>query len=282
MNENGPWTIGELSDLVLRVLHSSGLLEADYAGQPSGRVRAIPDERTIRWYSSIGLLDKPTMRGRTALYGRRHLCQLVAIKRLQAQGRSLSQVQEDLVGATDATLEGIAHLPAELLDAEFSLHPTAAAPQLTLSRPERFWAGEEDDTDTVRKGETFKTVARAARIVGGAGDDDTVGSGEGSGAGAEAAQEGASGGKVAESAAGAGGGRARAARRPAAAAGAGVVPAVRLGAGVTLLLGAAARPLNADDLARLEQAAGPLLELLRERGLDGPDPGGTRRNEHTS
>src|SRR6478752_8073803 len=106
MNENGPWTIGELSELVLRVLHSSGLLEADYAGQPSRRVSAIPQERTIRWYASIGLLDKPlVMRGRTALYGRRHLYQLVAIKRLQAQGRSVAQVQEDLLGATDATLE---------------------------------------------------------------------------------------------------------------------------------------------------------------------------------
>jgi hypothetical protein len=52
-----------------------------------------------------------------------------------------------------------------------------------------------------------------------------------------------------------------------------MVPAVRLGSGVTLLLGAATRPLNAEDLARLEQAAGPLLELLRGRGLDGPDPG---------
>src|SRR5215212_2263085 len=33
------------------------------------------------------------MRGRTALYGRRHLAQVVAIKRLQAMGRSLAEIQ---------------------------------------------------------------------------------------------------------------------------------------------------------------------------------------------
>lgn len=369
MNENGPWTIGELSDLVLRVLHSSGLLEADYAGQPNGRVSSIPQERTIRWYASLGLLDKPlTMRGRTALYGRRHLCQLVAIKRLQAQGRSVAQVQEDLLGATDATLEGIAHLPKELLDASWEYEPTTGTSTFTLSRRPRFWAGGEDDDDSVGRGETFEAVARAARIVGDSADDDSVTSADddtvtfeeeatatsrparkAAGAGPSEAGAGSSGtgvgaapaaaragGAVTGAGLGAGGGKgARVARRAAATAaaegaqgtvgargaqsaqgteggrgahgihgargiraardaegawgahgprgaeGAGVVPAVRLGSGVTLLLGAATRPVNAEDLERLEEAAGPLLALLRGRGLDGPDPGGTR-DEHTS
>jgi len=446
MNENGPWTIGELSDLVLRVLHSSGLLEADYAGQPNGRVSSIPQERTIRWYASIGLLDKPlTMRGRTALYGRRHLCQLVAIKRLQAQGRSVAQVQEDLLGATDATLEGIAHLPKELLDASWKYEPETGRSTFTLSRRPRFWAGGEGDADSVGRGETFETVARAARIVGDSADDDSVtfeegGEGEengesgaeakseapaagterwagpgreiaaasspareaagagqsgaeagagaspavaragaetgvtpaatraggavggagldaGVGRGARAARrttaaaegaqgtesargtedarataggrgahgterargaegargaDGAEGARVAQDTRSAGGARsvggvrsaegaegarvARGARSVGGAWGAqgawgiegaqgaessGVVPAVRLGSGVTVLLGAATRPLNAEDLERLEEAAGPLLALLRGRGLDGPNPGGTH-DEHTS
>jgi hypothetical protein len=34
------------------------------------------------------------MRGRTALYGRKHLAQVVAIKRLQHAGKSLAQIQE--------------------------------------------------------------------------------------------------------------------------------------------------------------------------------------------
>lgn len=61
----------------------------------NGQVRAIPDERTIRYYGTLGLLDRPlAMRGRTALYGRRHLAQVVAIKRLQTTGRSLAEIQD--------------------------------------------------------------------------------------------------------------------------------------------------------------------------------------------
>src|SRR3954454_18836942 len=73
------------------------------------RVTDLPDERTIRWYANIGLLDRPSgNRGRTALYGERHVLQLVAIKRRQALGRSLAEIQAELVGATDRTLRRIA------------------------------------------------------------------------------------------------------------------------------------------------------------------------------
>ncbi len=99
------WTIDRLSQLVAEVL------SADYPGQSNGRIRQVPDVRTIRWYTSIGLLDRPAaLRGRTALYGRRHLAQLVAVKRLQADGLSLAAVQQQLIGADDAALERIARL----------------------------------------------------------------------------------------------------------------------------------------------------------------------------
>jgi hypothetical protein len=45
--------------------------------------------------------------------------------------------------------------------------------------------------------------------------------------------------------------------------------AIRLGDGVTLLVGAA-RPLDGEDLAALRSAAAPLLAALRARGLDRP------------
>src|SRR5882757_9210130 len=120
------WTIDELSALVAEAL------VVDYPGPPNGRARVVPDQRTIRWYTTIGLLDRPTaMRGRTALYDRRHLLQLVAIKRLQADGHTLADVQQRLVGATDSTLTHIARLPAGSL------------PNGRVTRPaarERFWA----------------------------------------------------------------------------------------------------------------------------------------------
>src|SRR5271155_561007 len=101
------WTIHQLSAEVERVL------AVGYEGSRNGRVRDIPDLRTIRYYTTAGLLERPAeMRGRTALYGRRHLLQLVAIKRLQAKGHTLAELQGQLLGKTDAELAHLAQLPA--------------------------------------------------------------------------------------------------------------------------------------------------------------------------
>ena len=107
---DGHLTIGELAFAV-----QQALAESSYAGQASGRVREVPDLRTIRYYTTIGLLDKPAeMRGRTAYYGRRHLLQLVAIKRLQAEGKSLVEIQMALAAAGESTLAKWAALPEGL------------------------------------------------------------------------------------------------------------------------------------------------------------------------
>ena len=106
MTTDARWTIDELTQLV------GEALAVDYSGQTNGRVRDVPDRRTIRWYTTIGLLDRPAaMRGRTALYGRRHLLQLVAVKRLQSDGRTIADVQQALLGADDATLDHLARVP---------------------------------------------------------------------------------------------------------------------------------------------------------------------------
>lgn len=82
------WTLPEL------VAEAKTRLEALPAPK-NGQVRAVPDERTIRYYAQLSLLDRPTaMRGRTALYGRRHLAQVVAIKRMQTAGHSLAEIQK--------------------------------------------------------------------------------------------------------------------------------------------------------------------------------------------
>lgn len=100
-----PWTLDDLT----REVEAS--LAEGYGGAASGRVRDIPDRRTIRYYTTLGLIDRPAaMRGRTALYGRRHLLQLVAIKKLQAEGRALAEIQQALTGQTDAALSRFAGL----------------------------------------------------------------------------------------------------------------------------------------------------------------------------
>jgi DNA-binding transcriptional MerR regulator len=129
------WTIDELGDRVALAL------SVDYDGQASGRVRDVPDRRTIRYYTTLGLIDRSAeMRGRTALYGRRHLLQLVSIKRLQARGLSLRELQEQLLGLTDAALEQIARLSVELVDA--TPRPTNKEVPAEPERREAFWSAE--------------------------------------------------------------------------------------------------------------------------------------------
>ncbi|WP_238019277.1 MerR family transcriptional regulator [Dactylosporangium sp. AC04546] len=100
------WTLDELTARVAAALGGSA-----YAGAPNGRVRDVPDSRAIRWYTTIGLVDRPAMRGRTALYGPRHLLQLVAVKRRQSEGRKIADIQAELADAPDETLREIARLP---------------------------------------------------------------------------------------------------------------------------------------------------------------------------
>lgn len=105
MTNDGPWTLDQLVELVGTVLSSS------YPGAPSGRVRDLPDRRAIRWYTTTGLVDRPQMKGRVGYYYRRHLLQVVAIKRCQSAGKSLAEIQAALSGATDDTLAAIAKVP---------------------------------------------------------------------------------------------------------------------------------------------------------------------------
>ncbi|MEU8239509.1 MerR family transcriptional regulator [Actinoplanes missouriensis] len=104
------WTMEQL------VERAHAALAAEYPGAPNGRVRDLPDRRSIRWYTTIGLVDRPLgTRGRTALYGPRHLLQLVAIKRRQAAGRTLAEIQAELTGASDETLAAASRVPEGLL-----------------------------------------------------------------------------------------------------------------------------------------------------------------------
>ncbi|MGN9780043.1 helix-turn-helix domain-containing protein [Nonomuraea sp. ZG12] len=137
------WTIGELAE------HAADALRAH--GQPlNGRVRDVPGERLIRWYTTIGLVDPPlSRRGRIARYGRRHLLQLVAVKRMQAGGMSIADIQAALAGATDAMLEEAAGSGAQ--------RPAPAAPPPD-GRGTRFWTRSPADTVSARPDTTHGTT----------------------------------------------------------------------------------------------------------------------------
>jgi DNA-binding transcriptional MerR regulator len=293
-----PWTILELAELAAETLAAAQPTEpsAD-AGTPSGpapsgvarsaradmarsgparangRVRDVPNERLVRWYVTVGLVDPPlSRRGRVARYGRRHLLQLVAVKRRQAEGRSLAEIQAELAGATDDVLATIARVPA-----------TWPAPEARPTAPGRFWArqaslaqspaAKRPGTPTAAA-ERRETVASAAAERG-----ETVASAaaeRGETVASAAAERGETVAFVAErpgppiSAAERREPSASAAaeRGEAPASGAaGLVYGVRLGPGVTLLLEGADREPGPDDVAEIINAARPLLEELASRHL---------------
>lgn len=69
------------------------------------RVADIPSARVIRYYQSSGLIDRPVRYdGRRAMYGFRHLVQIVAIKVLQSESEPLSRIQGLLAGRATADL----------------------------------------------------------------------------------------------------------------------------------------------------------------------------------
>jgi DNA-binding transcriptional MerR regulator len=206
------WTIEQLPDQV------AALLAHNYEGQQNGRVRELPNRRTIRWYTTIGLVDRPlAMRGRTALYGPRHLLQLAAVKKLQSAGRTLAEIQKLLLGATDGRLTELAELrPIDI-----------TVPRTNITINQDFW----------------KKVAHGRPTAEPESDDDSV--------------EGTVDGTVENT-------------------GTKAVHGIRIGDTVTVVLDAATRAPDPDELAAIESAAAPLLELLGRMGL-APIQGGESR-----
>lgn len=135
-----------MSDLIGTLSHLADAALQQLATLPppkNGQVRAIPDERTIRYYASIGLLDPPVaMRGRTALYGRRHLAQVVAIKRLQQVGKSLAEIQ-----AMWPTLD--ADTLARMTGVQVAERPRRAAREAFWRRPPEAEAETEPEPEAV-------------------------------------------------------------------------------------------------------------------------------------
>src|SRR6267142_389823 len=109
--------LDELSKRVAEELAERGLLGA----ATDARVSAAPDARTVRYYTTLGLLDRPKIEGRQARYGERHLLQLLAIKALQAVDLPLAEIQQRLYARSDAELKAM----VEALTAEAREHAAA-------------------------------------------------------------------------------------------------------------------------------------------------------------
>ncbi|MET8046971.1 MerR family transcriptional regulator [Streptosporangium sp. NPDC005286] len=263
------WTIGELAERASAALAPTAQL--------NGRVRDVPNERLIRWYATIGLLDPPlARRGRVALYGRRHLLQLIAVKRRQADGRTIAEIQAELTGATDQTLESIARIPERSPEhAIETISPRTARP--------RFWAepssvpAETGLTPPQKPAPPPKPAPSSTPPLPASSGGATLPPGQAASHPAPSGQ--ASPDQAAHGSA--------PSHRPTPRAGvpavaphpavetrppAVIVHGVRLTDGVTLLLdGGGGRTPSPDDLAEIAAASRELLSLLRERGLTPPE-----------
>ena len=157
------WTISELA------AKAADVLSREEVDQASARVSEIPSTRTLRFYTTHGLLDRPVdFRGRTALYAHRHLLQIIAIKRLQAGGASLQEIQANLMAIRDAELETLAAIEkgeeaaAARGGGAFASGGSRERGEETGERSDgSFWmrASEQDERDARDGGETAKRAA---------------------------------------------------------------------------------------------------------------------------
>jgi DNA-binding transcriptional MerR regulator len=236
------WTITELAERAAELLAAS-------PAQANGRVRDVPNERLIRWYVTVGLVDPPLSRkGRVARYGQRHLLQLLAVKRRQAEGRTLAEIQQELTGATDKALAAAAGGPGPgaAPDTAAPAAPgtapapapapgaAAAASATAPSAPDRFWARpprppDPPAPDRPAPGPPQPEPPAPAPPAPAAGDRPANGH-------------------------------------------LGLVHGIRLAPGVVLLLEDADRAPGAADATEIRNAAQPLLRALADRGLSAPDP----------
>lgn len=81
--------VAELAGEAAKILAESGL------AQERGTVSEVPDERTIRYYLSEGLVSPAEdKQGTASVFGYRHLLQLLAVKKLQAEHLPIRKIRE--------------------------------------------------------------------------------------------------------------------------------------------------------------------------------------------
>lgn len=152
------WTVDELLERAQELIEEFG-----QTGD-SKRVRWEPNQRLVRYYTTLGLVDKPVgRRGQIVHYGPRHLLQLLAVKQMQTQGLTLQQIQARLMGLPEGILVQLAGLP-EGWRSRLGLPAEEASPE---KAPERFWERRAVPYDSVGGPDTVKVKAvRALELPG--------------------------------------------------------------------------------------------------------------------
>lgn len=92
--------VAELAGEAAKILAGSGL------AQGRATVSELPDERTVRYYLTEGLISPAEdKQGTASVFVYRHLLQLLAVKKLQAQHLPIRQIRELVDGRSERELE---------------------------------------------------------------------------------------------------------------------------------------------------------------------------------
>jgi DNA-binding transcriptional MerR regulator len=94
-----PWNLRDLAAVVGAVLEASAVTPINAAA------RAMPSERTIRFYVTRGLVSPPEGRGTAATYSYRHFLQVLHIKLRQMEGATLGGLEKEMQELTGDVLE---------------------------------------------------------------------------------------------------------------------------------------------------------------------------------
>lgn len=93
------------------------------------KVTDVPTRRTIQYYLSRGLVDRPGRRGRRAVFFYRHLLQVLAVKKLQNDYLPLRKIAEITRTSSERDLENI------LMGERGALSPVAPSDTPPAARP---------------------------------------------------------------------------------------------------------------------------------------------------
>src|SRR5215212_10148838 len=88
--QHAPWNARGLAS------HVTALVDAAGMRPTNASARAAPSARSVRFYVSSGLLDRPEGTGTSATYNYRHLLQLLAIKIRQREGQTLDGIKREM------------------------------------------------------------------------------------------------------------------------------------------------------------------------------------------
>ena len=92
--------VAELAGEVARILSESGL------AQERGTVSEVPDERTIRYYLTEGLISPAEEKqGTSSVFSHRHLLELLVVKKLQSEHLPIRKIRDLVAGRTERELE---------------------------------------------------------------------------------------------------------------------------------------------------------------------------------